>query len=98
MEIYEATAMAYKNGYERGKQESVKHAWWKKKWHDNDMIGHMYEECPICGCIISDTEKFWDCNYCPNCGTCMSAEEPCTAEHLKAIISEMESGCGDSRG
>jgi hypothetical protein len=45
-----------------------KHGRWEKKWHDNDLIGREYEECPVCGCMISDTEKFWDCNFCPNCG------------------------------
>ena len=43
---------------------------WKKSWH-NSLIGHEYEECSICGCMISDTEKFWDCNFCPNCGAKM---------------------------
>lgn len=42
---------------------------WQKQWCDSSMIGHMYEECPICGCTILDTEKFWDCKFCPNCGT-----------------------------
>jgi hypothetical protein len=49
----------------------VVHAQWQKQWCDSSMIGHMYEECPICGCMISDTEKFWDCKFCPNCGTDM---------------------------
>ena len=48
---------------------------WKKQWHDNNLIGHEYEECPICGCMISDTEKFWDCNYCPNCGAMMKGSK-----------------------
>ena len=47
----------------------VVHAQWQKQWCDSSMIGHMYEECPICGCMILDTEKFWDCKFCPNCGT-----------------------------
>ena len=47
------------------------HAKWQKQWCDNNMIGHEYEECPICGCMILDTEKFWDCKFCPNCGTDM---------------------------
>ena len=49
----------------------VTHAKWQKQWCDNNMIGHEYEECPICGCTILDTEKFWDCRFCPNCGTDM---------------------------
>lgn len=49
----------------------VKTSRWVKHWHDNDMIGHQYEECEACGCIINDTEKFWDSKFCPNCGSKM---------------------------
>lgn len=52
----------------------VVHGRWKKNWH-NSLIGHEYEECSVCGCMISDTEKFWDCNYCPNCGADMREVE-----------------------
>jgi hypothetical protein len=52
----------------------VVHAKWQKQWCDSSMIGHMYEECPICGCMILDTEKFWDCKFCPNCGTALEGE------------------------
>lgn len=48
---------------------NITHAKWQKQWCDSSMIGHMYEECPICDCMILDTEKFWDCKFCPNCGT-----------------------------
>ena len=45
---------------------------WEKHWCDNDLIGHMYEVCPNCrSCEILDTDKFWDSNYCPNCGADM---------------------------
>lgn len=54
------------------KPVKAQEAKWQKQWHDTGMIGHMYEVCPICGCMISDTEKFWDCKFCPNCGTEMS--------------------------
>lgn len=47
---------------------------WQKQWCDSSMIGHEYEECPICGCMILDTEKFWDCRFCPNCGTEMTGD------------------------
>jgi hypothetical protein len=50
-------------------------AQWQKQWCDSSMIGHEYEECPICGCMILDTEKFWDCNFCPNCGTVMDGKD-----------------------
>ena len=52
----------------------VTHAKWQKQWCDSSMIGHMYEECPTCGCMILDTEKFWDCKFCPNCGTEMTGD------------------------
>lgn len=46
---------------------------WEKHWCDNDLIGHMYEVCPNCrSCEILDTEKFWDSNFCPNCGADMT--------------------------
>lgn len=54
----------------------VVHGRWVKRWHDNNLIGHEYEECSVCGsCVISDTEKFWDCNYCPQCGAKMDGGE-----------------------
>lgn len=59
---------------------TVVHGRWKKNWHDNSLIGHEYEECSICGCMISDTEKFWDCNYCPNCGAKMDGERKDTTD------------------
>ena len=45
---------------------------WEKYWCKNDLIGHMYEVCPNCrSCEILDTDKFWDSNFCPNCGADM---------------------------
>ena len=45
---------------------------WEKYWCESDLIGHMYEVCPNCrSCEILDTDKFWDSNYCPNCGAKM---------------------------
>ena len=55
--------------------DMVKHGQWNKYWCDNNMIGHEYEECSICGCMILDTEKFWDCKFCPNCGARMDLED-----------------------
>lgn len=52
----------------------IRYGEWKKSWH-NSLIGHEYEECSICGCMISDTEKFWDCNFCPNCGAKMHSRK-----------------------
>lgn len=61
----------------------VVHAKWIKQWHDNDLIGHMYEECPLCGCIISDDEKFWDCKFCPNCGSTMDGKDNVPREEVE---------------
>ena len=65
---------AYDLGFHEGKNSAIQHGRWKKNWHDNNLIGHEYEECSVCGCMISDTEKFWDCNFCPNCGARMDGE------------------------
>ena len=55
--------------------DMVKCGHWKKNWCDNNMIGHEYEECSVCGCSMIDTNQFWDCNYCPNCGADMRGVE-----------------------
>ena len=52
----------------------VIHGHWKKQWCDNNMIGHEYEECSICGCSMLDTDRFWDSHYCPSCGALMDQE------------------------
>ena len=49
----------------------IKHGYWVKLWCDNNMIGHEYEECSVCGCAMLDTNQFWDSNFCPNCGAIM---------------------------
>ena len=54
----EATEQAYKNGYEKGKQDAVKHGRW--------IEGKTLEKCSICG-----KKGFPDWHYCPNCGAKM---------------------------
>lgn len=49
----------------------VKHGEWRKGWCDNNLIGHEYEECSVCGCSMLDTNQFWNSKYCPNCGAKM---------------------------
>lgn len=51
-----------------------KHGRWIKNWCDNNMIGHMYEECSECGCSMLDTNQFWDSKHCPNCGLIMDGD------------------------
>lgn len=53
----------------------VKHGKWKKSWCDNNLIGHEYEECSVCGCSMLDTNQFWNSNYCPNCGAKMDGKD-----------------------
>ena len=55
----------------------VRHGRWIKQWCDNNMIGHEFAECPECGCSMLDTNQFWDCNYCPNCGIYLQGDTPC---------------------
>lgn len=52
----------------------MKHGQWMKYWCDNNLIGHEYEECSICGCSMIDTNQFWDSKFCPNCGARMIKE------------------------
>lgn len=52
----------------------VKYGTWLKGWCDNNMIGHEYEECSVCGCSMLDTNQFWDSKFCPNCGASMNGE------------------------
>lgn len=49
----------------------VVHGRWIKRWCDNNMIGHEFEECSECGCSMIDTNQFWDSEYCPHCGAFM---------------------------
>ena len=52
----------------------VVHGRWITNWCDNNMICHEYEECSECGAAMLDTNQFWDCNYCPNCGAKMDGD------------------------
>lgn len=71
MDNHTATELAYKNGYEQGKKDAVRHGRWVKQWCDNNMIGHEYAECSVCGCSMLDTNQFWNSKHCPNCGVKM---------------------------
>lgn len=63
---------AYKNGYEKGKKDAVKHGRWVqcKDW-DYDY------ECSICeGYAGEDTDGNYNklSHYCPNCGAMMDGD------------------------
>ena len=47
---------------------------WLKNWCDTGLIGHLYEECSLCGCSMIDTNTLWDSKFCPSCGAQMISE------------------------
>jgi hypothetical protein len=55
--------------------EPVRHGRWVTQWCDNNMIGHEYAECSVCGCSMLDTNQFWNSKYCPNCGAKMDGDD-----------------------
>ena len=75
MDNYTATEQAYKNGYEQGKKDAVKHG----RWAENERI--MYDSvreeevhlftyvCSVCNGEVMNNTK-----YCPNCGARMDGE------------------------
>ncbi|MBR4855148.1 MAG: hypothetical protein IKU94_00795 [Bacteroidaceae bacterium] len=79
MDNYTATELAYKNGYEQGKKDAVKHGHWLKTeeplgWNEVDCV-----ECSACrdSWIANedyglDFADFW--KYCPSCGARMNGE------------------------
>lgn len=52
----------------------VVHGRWMRYWHDTGLIGHEYAVCSVCDCHMSDTNQFWNSDYCPNCGADMRGE------------------------
>ena len=56
MNIHDATETAYRNGYEQGKKDAVKHGEW---------CGTV---CSACG---ASTANGFDYEYCPHCGAKM---------------------------
>ena len=71
MDNYTATELAYKNGYEQGKKDAVKHGFWKQE-PPIVLGGVTWNFCSICG---SSQGTKW-MNYCPNCGAKMDEVTP----------------------
>lgn len=65
----DACEIAYKNGYEQGLKDAVKHGRWE--WMTEDMYN-----CTYCGTInhVKEVMGRPDFNYCPNCGARMDGE------------------------
>lgn len=67
MDNFTATEQAYKNGYEQGMKDAVKHGEWKLKY---ETFGAT--ECSVCGSEALVKERYYvRSNYCPNCGAIM---------------------------
>ena len=55
--------------------QEVRHERWEKDWCDNNLIGHEYEVCTGCGCLMIDTNQFWDSPHCPIYGADMRGKK-----------------------
>ena len=79
MKTYEATEQAYKNGYEKGKQDAVKHGRWEVVHGVLTPGGDPLLRCNICRARESEHlcgiefRTIW--NYCPNCGAKMDLKK-----------------------
>lgn len=74
MDKYTAAEQAYKNGYEQGKKDAVKHGRWEL-YSNDDTLGCSYF-CSLCGANYD--EEFFEENmpfrFCPICGAKMDLE------------------------
>ena len=76
MDNFTATEQAYKNGYEQGMKDAVKHGEWE--WYISPVClsGDLYRRCSICGDSDPWQLTTRGCsNYCPNCGAKMDGGE-----------------------
>lgn len=64
----DAIEQAYRNGYEDGKRDAVKHGTWREFFS----YGCWHYDCPFCddGYAVRERQKTPQ-NYCSNCGAKM---------------------------
>lgn len=72
MKVHDAIEQAYKNGYEAGKRDAVKHGEWTVI--EDDWTMDTIYQCSVCKeefVTIEGTpaDNLW--HYCPNCGAKM---------------------------
>lgn len=73
MDNYTATEQAYKNGYEQGKKDAVKHGKQEKSEDRDEWYGY-YFTCLECHAQTMAWDKTFNLivpSYCPNCGAKM---------------------------
>ena len=70
MDIYEATETAYKNGYEQGLKDAVKHG----KWIDVQTLFGKRRQCSGCG-RYDNPKTAVRGHFCWNCGRKMDLED-----------------------
>ena len=68
MHNYDATEIAYKNGYEQGKKDAVTHGWWMDGRCTNCTIEALK--------YVDDMGRthMFTTRFCPNCGARMDWE------------------------
>lgn len=77
MDIYDATEIAYKNGYEQGLKDAVKHGRWVLGYVEPGYFtpgGNRPWICSECGKIESWSLDKPKTNYCSGCGAKMDGE------------------------
>ena len=79
MKVYEATEQAYKNGYEAGKKDAVKHGRWL---YDSGSGKYFCSACDEYALSFKkdtlyggDLYEVCLTDYCPNCGAKMDGED-----------------------
>ena len=71
MNEHDMTETAYKNGYEAGKRDAVKHGRWIQWGTFGDLA-----KCSVCGkdSFTMHFVAYQNFNYCPNCGARMDGD------------------------
>ena len=70
MDNHTATELAYKNGYEQGKKDAVRHSRWVKDSDGDEYCENCWHYMPIREVTGDPTAN----NYCPNCGAKMDGD------------------------